>query len=134
MADRHARAGHHKGINYRMSPENIACLTAARIDCCALANNHVLDWGPSGLIETLDTLHAAGLRTAGAGRNRAEAEAAAELLVQGSRRVLDFSLGAPSSGVPPEWAATEHRPGVDFLANLSEQSVERIARSHGFRE
>jgi poly-gamma-glutamate synthesis protein (capsule biosynthesis protein) len=117
-----------KGINYRMSPENIACLTAARIDCCALANNHVLDWGPAGLIETLDTLHAAGLGTAGAGRNRAEAEAPAELLAQGGGRVLVFSLGAPSSGVPSEWAATEHSPGVDFLADLSERSVERIAR------
>src|SRR4051794_24897352 len=25
-----------KGINYRMSPENAACLTAARPDCCIL--------------------------------------------------------------------------------------------------
>ena len=30
-----------KGIKYRMSPENAACLTAAKIDCCTLANNHV---------------------------------------------------------------------------------------------
>jgi len=34
-----------KGINYRMHPQNIGCLSAARIDACALANNHVLDWG-----------------------------------------------------------------------------------------
>jgi poly-gamma-glutamate synthesis protein (capsule biosynthesis protein) len=33
-----------KGINYRMTPENAGCLAAAGIDCCALANNHVLDW------------------------------------------------------------------------------------------
>ena len=32
-----------KGINYRMHPENVECLTAARIDVCGLANNHVLD-------------------------------------------------------------------------------------------
>ena len=31
-----------KGINYRMHPENIGCLMAAGVDCCALANNHVL--------------------------------------------------------------------------------------------
>jgi hypothetical protein len=43
-------------INYRMSPENAPCLTAAGLDCCVLANNHVLDWGPAGLIETLDVL------------------------------------------------------------------------------
>jgi poly-gamma-glutamate capsule biosynthesis protein CapA/YwtB (metallophosphatase superfamily) len=44
-----------KGINYRMHPGNIDCLTAAGIDCCVLANNHVLDWGRSGLLETLAT-------------------------------------------------------------------------------
>ena len=38
-----------KGIHYRVSPENAACLAAARIDVCALANNHVLDWGTAGL-------------------------------------------------------------------------------------
>ena len=47
----HDRAN--KGINYRMSPENAECLVAAGIDCCVLANNHVLDWGRAGLLETL---------------------------------------------------------------------------------
>ena len=42
-----------KGINYRISPENADCLTAAAIDCCVLANNHVLDWGRMGLLDTL---------------------------------------------------------------------------------
>ena len=32
-----------KGINYRMHPDHTACLTAARIDVCTLADNHVLD-------------------------------------------------------------------------------------------
>ncbi|MGZ5231534.1 MAG: CapA family protein, partial [Burkholderiales bacterium] len=66
-----------KGINYRMHPANVACLALARLDCCVLANNHVLDWGAQGLIETLDCLHAAGLRTAGAGLDRESAEAPA---------------------------------------------------------
>ena len=116
-----------KGINYRMNPANVACLSTARIDCCALANNHVLDWGGSGLCETLDTLHAAGLKTAGAGRSRSEAESPAELALPGGGRILVFSLGAESSGVPPQWAATDRRPGVDFLADLSERAVARIA-------
>ncbi len=42
-----------KGINYRMHPANTPCLSAAGIDCCVLANNHVLDWGRSGLSETI---------------------------------------------------------------------------------
>jgi len=42
-----------KGIHYRVHPENISCLTVAKIDCCVLSNNHVLDWGYIGLIETV---------------------------------------------------------------------------------
>jgi poly-gamma-glutamate synthesis protein (capsule biosynthesis protein) len=43
-----------KRIHYRMHPGNLPCLTAAKIDCCVLANNHVMDWGRGGLVETLD--------------------------------------------------------------------------------
>jgi poly-gamma-glutamate synthesis protein (capsule biosynthesis protein) len=116
-----------KGINYRMNPANLDCLSAAAIDCCVLANNHVLDWGRSGLIETLDSLHAAGLQTAGAGKDSREAEAPAQLRTGGQSRILVFAMGAESSGVPPKWAAQADRPGVDFLAELSERSVARIA-------
>ena len=44
-----------KDVHYKMNPENIPCLTMAGIDCCALANNHTLDWGIPGLLDTLDT-------------------------------------------------------------------------------
>ena len=66
-----------KGIHYRMHPANVRCLAAAKVDCCALANNHVLDWGYRGLAETLAALRGAGIRTAGAGRDEAVAAAPA---------------------------------------------------------
>ena len=34
-----------KAVHYRMSPGNVRCVAAVR-DACALANNHVLDFGP----------------------------------------------------------------------------------------
>ena len=89
-----------KGIHYRMSPANLACLAAARVDCCALANNHVLDWGHAGLEETLETLNRAGIRTTGAGRDLAQAQALAILDVPGKGRVLVFSFGVGDSGIP----------------------------------
>ena len=49
-----------KGINYRTHPRNIPCITAANIDGCSLANNHVMDWGYAGLQETLATLRLKG--------------------------------------------------------------------------
>ena len=38
-----------KAVHYRMSPGNVPCLAAVRPDACALANNHVLDFGRRGL-------------------------------------------------------------------------------------
>src|SRR5690349_5430325 len=58
-----------KGVHYRMHPANIGCLTAARPQACVLANNHVLDFGRSGLTDTLDTLATAGIPVVGAGQD-----------------------------------------------------------------
>ena len=116
-----------KRIHYRMHPHNVGCITAARIDCCCLGNNHVLDWGYDGLAETIQTLDSAGIDHTGAGRNAAEAAAPAVLDVPGKGRVLVFSYGAPTSGIPAKWAATANRPGVNFLEDSSEKTAARIA-------
>jgi poly-gamma-glutamate synthesis protein (capsule biosynthesis protein) len=116
-----------KGINYRMSPENVGCITAAGIDCCVLANNHVLDWGSSGLSETLQTLRNAGVKTAGAGSDFRQAEAPAVLEVPSKGRVVVFSFGETSSGIPRAWAAAADRPGVNLLRDLSGRTVAHIA-------
>jgi len=115
-----------KGIHYRMHPRNAPCLAAAGIDCCVLANNHVLDWGYRGLEETLDTLHVAGIRTAGAGRDAVAAAAPAAIELSGGGRVLVFAYAMESSGVPPAWAAAHGRAGVNFLADLSARSADAI--------
>jgi poly-gamma-glutamate synthesis protein (capsule biosynthesis protein) len=116
-----------KGIHYRMHPKNAACLTAARIDCCGLANNHVLDWGREGLRETLETLRAAGLKTAGAGRDLAEASTPAVLPWGAAGRLLVFAFASPTSGVPLEWAATPERSGVNLLREGSEPAAALVA-------
>jgi poly-gamma-glutamate synthesis protein (capsule biosynthesis protein) len=115
-----------KGIHYRMHPKNIPCLTVARIDCCALANNHVLDWGYAGLLETLETLRTVQVKSAGAGQNRQEAAAPAVLEVAGKGRVLVFSGGTESSGIPPSWAASTDKPGINLLADWSEKTIQCI--------
>jgi poly-gamma-glutamate synthesis protein (capsule biosynthesis protein) len=144
-----------KGINYRMHPQNIATLTAAGIDACALSNNHVLDWGYAGLSETLKSLKniniktagagrniseagapavlpvaggSINIKTAGAGRNISEAGAPAVLPVAGGSRVLVFAFGLTSSGIPLNWAAGNNRPGVNLLPDLGTKSVRRIQR------
>lgn len=115
-----------KDINYRMSPENAECLAAAKIDCCVLANNHVLDWGRAGLLETLTTLQKLDVKATGAGRNDREARAPAVLNLANAR-LLIFSFGSTSSGIPVEWAATSDAPGINLLSDLSEASMLEVA-------
>lgn len=117
-----------KGIHYRMHPDNLPCLTAAGIHCCVLANNHVMDWGYQGLQETRDSLRRAGIATAGAGLDAAEAAAPAMLEVAGRGRVLVFAFGTADSGVFPEWSAGPGRPGVNFLPDLTARSLQTVAR------
>jgi poly-gamma-glutamate capsule biosynthesis protein CapA/YwtB (metallophosphatase superfamily) len=124
-----------KGINYRMNPANFRCLEAAGIDCCVLANNHVLDWGPEGLEETLNTLEGARIFNAGAGRDAREAATPAALRLESGRRLLVHAVACPSSGVPGRWAARADRPGVHFLTGHVDRSArelaDRIARDRG---
>lgn len=115
-----------KGINYRMNPANTPVLSAAGIDVTTLANNHVLDWGYAGLAETLETLTKQHIGYAGAGKNRNEAETPAIVDLGGKARLVVLSCAAETSGVPDAWAATNNRPGVNLLPDLSSDTVHLI--------
>ncbi len=117
----------HKGINYRMHPANIDALLAANIDVCGLANNHVLDWGMQGFIDTMSTLQQAHICYAGAGMLLQQAQSPAIITLPSfAGRILIFAMGVCSSGIPSEWGATEKQPGVWLLANLSPNTVKEI--------
>lgn len=114
-----------KGINYRVSPENARCLLAAKITCCTLSNNHVLDWGYSGLTETLLSLQNMRISTAGAGQNKELASRPAILRVSPEIRVLVYSIGLESSGIPISWAASSERAGVYLFNDTTIEELER---------
>lgn len=117
-----------KGIHYRMHPENVGCLTAVRPDVCVLANNHVLDFGRAGLLETVETLTKTGLKTAGAGRTLEEAWRPAFVDLDHHARLIVFGFGTESSGIPPSWAAGDDTPGVALVADLSEKTALEICQ------
>jgi poly-gamma-glutamate capsule biosynthesis protein CapA/YwtB (metallophosphatase superfamily) len=41
-------------------------------------------------------------------------------------RLVVWSVGFASSGIPPAWAATAHRAGVDFLDDLSNRTADAL--------
>ncbi len=120
-----------KGIHYKMHPKNIGCLAEAGIDYCSLANNHVLDWGYSGLTETLASLAGSKIRFSGAGENRRQAEQAAIIDVAEKGRVIVYSYGFRSSGIPSEWAAQADKAGVNLLPNMTARTVRRVKQQVG---
>jgi len=117
-----------KEIHYRMNPENVPCITAAKVDYCSLANNHVLDWGYPGLTETLDTLAKARIKTSGAGENAKKAESPAVLEVEGKGRAIVFSVGSETSGIPQRWAASESKPGINLIEDLSDGAIRNLRK------
>jgi poly-gamma-glutamate capsule biosynthesis protein CapA/YwtB (metallophosphatase superfamily) len=121
-----ADAWRRKEVLYRTHPGNVAVLSAARIDCCVLANNHVLDWGYPGLAETLDAVRAAGIATVGAGRDLAEARAPAIFEIDGGR-VIVVGIGSTSAGLPAAWGAAADRAGVNLAAGWSLAPARAVA-------
>jgi poly-gamma-glutamate capsule biosynthesis protein CapA/YwtB (metallophosphatase superfamily) len=92
-----------------------------------LANNHVLDWGRAGLIETLQTLHQAGLHTAGAGADGDAAWAPAALPLAPAQQLLVCGFAPRCSGVPRGWAAGPRRSGVALLPDLTPETARTLA-------
>jgi poly-gamma-glutamate capsule biosynthesis protein CapA/YwtB (metallophosphatase superfamily) len=117
-----------KDIHYKMSPENVKCLTSARIDCCILANNHMLDWGIPGLIDSLNTLDQARIKHAGAGRNLREAQQPAILPLGEASRILVFSLGSTTSGIPITWSAGEDHAGLYVIETQRDDPIRTLAQ------
>ncbi|GAB88688.1 CapA family protein [Gordonia rhizosphera] len=105
-----------KMVCYRMHPDNVPALTALRPDVCALANNHILDFGYQGLNDTLATLARAGIQGAGAGVDLTAARRPAVVAVDDNHRILIASVAMTSAGVPESWAAHRDRAGVWLIS------------------
>lgn len=116
-----------KRVHYRMQPANVACLVAAQLDCCTLANNHVLDWSYVGLRETVATLGAAHIRTVGAGDTQAQARTPAVIDLHPGARLLIFGYGSPTSGVPRAWFAGPLVGGINGIDESDPSAAARVA-------
>lgn len=101
--------GPQKICRLRADPRLVGVLTAAGIEAVTLANNHALDYGPAGLLETLDVLAAARIVAVGAGADD-EVAFAPVYVTAGPLRVglVAFTDNEPRAAAGPA------RPGVAY--------------------
>ncbi len=113
-----------KAYNFRTPPRLANGLNWAGFNVLTLANNHSLDYGADGLVDTLQTLDELGIKHVGAGVDFASAHAAAIIDVGGVRVAFLGYVATPdeSNGFSIyDWAA-----GLG-LAGLSIGTPEGIA-------
>lgn len=102
-----------KNFNFRARPELAAALAAGGVDVASLANNHMLDYGPEGLFDTISTLDALGIAHFGAGRTLAEARAPTFVEKKGiTFAFLGYFFLGDRNIEPKEVIATAVQPGV----------------------
>lgn len=98
-----------KAFVYKSSPAAVPAMKAAGIDAVNLANNHTMDQGVEGLLDTIRTLEDHQLEYVGAGRDEARAYAPVFLKKNGIRMALfGFSRVVPEYS----WYAGKNKPGL----------------------
>ncbi len=102
-----------KNFNFRASPHLAAVLSRAGIGAVTLANNHMMDYGSTGLQDTLAALQGEGIVAFGAGMAQAAARQGAVVERRGMRiGLLGYLFLGPNSIEPSAMFAGPGRPGV----------------------
>jgi poly-gamma-glutamate synthesis protein (capsule biosynthesis protein) len=114
FTDRGAKV-ENKEYTFRVPPKHAAGLKESGFDILHLANNHILDFGPEGLFDTIATLDSLSLLHIGAGENIAAAFA--PVIVgrehDGKEKLRLGFLGF-SMTHPEEYYAGRKKPGTAF--------------------
>jgi poly-gamma-glutamate capsule biosynthesis protein CapA/YwtB (metallophosphatase superfamily) len=97
-----------KKYTFRCHPGVAPALIAGGFDFVSLANNHIMDFGPEALEDTIAVLQEHGVAYAGAGRNLEEARRPALM----ERKGLRIAVLAYNSTFPLEFNAGSDRPGT----------------------
>ncbi len=98
-----------KQYNFRSDPENLQAMKKAGIDVVSLANNHSLDYGYEGLLDTLNYIDKSGIYRVGAGKDYKDAIKETIIEKNGYKvGILGFSRVVPTV----DWYATNTRPGL----------------------
>lgn len=118
MALTHSNIKVPKIFNFKASPDRANILRLGNITLVNNANNHILDYGPTGLIETLDTLDKFKIKHVGAGLNEREARKPVIINKNGIKIGI---VGATDN--EPTWKADKNKLGTNYVDISKPQSL-----------
>lgn len=98
-----------KQYTFRLPHDRLHIMNEMGIDIVTLANNHILDFGPEGITDSIAALNEAGIKYVGAGEDLEEAKKL-EIMEVGGRKI--GFLGTSRVYMATSWAAGENHPGV----------------------
>lgn len=116
---------------FKSSPKALPEMSKAGIDAVNLANNHSLDQGVEGLLDTMDHLDVNEILHVGAGKDRVDAYAPIYVERKGMRiALLGFSRVIPES----DWAAGKNKAGVaiTYDSKLAVASIREARQNADF--
>lgn len=113
-----------KTWNFRAPPRRLAALKAGGFTAFTMANNHSMDYGRTGILDSLKHVRAAGFEVFGAGKDRSDAERLTVIEKNG----LKVGLLGFTSTFPKEAWAKPGRPGVAYSDFARFPAVIREAR------
>ena len=100
-----------KQFTFRSRPETVKGLVNAGIDGVSLANNHTMDYGTTGLLDTIYYLQKEKLGITGAGKNKEKAFSAYYKKINGKTvAILGLSRVLPDGS----WFAKGSKPGIAY--------------------
>lgn len=102
-------AAQDKQFTFRVPESRIHILKEMGVDIVTLANNHILDFGPEGLLDSCKALDEAGIERVGGGKDFKEASALKTIIV--GQKTIGF-LGMSRVYMDASWAAGKDHPGV----------------------
>jgi len=103
-----------KNYHFRSPPQTFEALKAAGVDVVNMANNHSLDYGPTGLQDTFSAIDAAKLPVTGLGHDANEAFAPYRTTIKGQRIAILSASDWLEPALIPSWSATDTQPGIAF--------------------
>lgn len=113
-----------KAFRFMAPPRAVESLERAGVGLVSLANNHAMDAGAPGLLDTLKLLDAHGIAHAGAGRNLQEARGPA-VVERGGTRIGMVAFCDHQA----DFAATDDSPGIAYVDLRKKQALETIGES-----